>query len=131
MKTPTNTAAVTGPFRIYVRQTPVGAKLDVSHYLNVVLRGLAQVAAEDPEGFVEELTDLAALDAQATREGKDSHAQHELDDRLDHLIAEVADDGSLPLSGKAVHGLIDRLAQIEVLTPRPIPAAQAESGVAA
>ncbi|NED91477.1 hypothetical protein G3I76_66780, partial [Streptomyces sp. SID11233] len=68
--------------------------------------------------------------AQATREGKDSHAQHELDDRLDHLIAEVADDGSLPLSGKAVHGLIDRLAQIEVLTPRPIPAAQAESGVA-
>ncbi|MFJ4703202.1 MULTISPECIES: hypothetical protein [unclassified Streptomyces] len=123
--------AVTGPFRIYVHETPTGARLDVTHYLGAVLRGLAQTAAEDPEGFAEELADLAALESQAAREGRDSHARHELDDRLDKLIAEIADDGSLPLHGVAVHRLIDRLAEIEIATPRPIPGTQTESEVAA
>lgn len=116
----TDNTPVSGPFPIRVNPTPSGCELDVSSFLvAAVFTELITKADEDPEGLVEELRDMAGLLRSAVHQGKDSHARHEFDERMQALVAEFADDGVIPLYGPAVGRMRDRLAQIAA--PRPVP----------
>ena len=121
------TLPVDGPFRVRVRATTSGAELDVSHYLGVALLSLAAAVEEDPESVLEDLVDLAAWSRTAQGQGKDSHATHERDERLNKLLTEIADDGTIPVYGAQVGALAARLA--EIAAPRPVPG-QREAGAA-
>jgi adenine-specific DNA methylase len=114
---------IDGPFPLQVRATAEGAEIDVTTFLvRAVLTELITKAYEDPEGFTEELADLYELHRSAIHQGRDSHARHELDDRMDKLVDEFAAGGSIPLYGAAVGQMRDALATITA--PRPVPAQQ-------
>lgn len=114
---------IDGPFPINLRATQNGAELDISRFLvRAVFTELITQAAEDPEGFTEELADLYELMRSAMHQGRDSHARHEFDERMDKLVDEYADGGTVPLYGAAVGQLRDAAAQIA--SPRPVPGQQ-------
>lgn len=118
---------VDGPFRVSVSATPTGASVDVSHYLESVLLNLAAVAEEDGEDLLAELVEVAELARSAQAQGRDSHVAHERDERVAALLAEVADEGLIPVYGPAVGWLAARLR--EIAAPRPVPS-QREAGAA-
>ncbi len=120
---------VSGPHRIYVDATPSGAGLDVSHWLHSVLVSVAEKVAEDPQGVVDELVEIAELSASAAAQGSDSHAAHERDVRVQDLMEQVAGAGVLPVYGTQVAALAERLRTL--VTPRPVPGQRAEGGAAA
>ena len=114
---------VDGPFPIRVNATSSGAELDMTAYLiSAVFTELITAADEDPEGLVEELADMAGLLRSAVHQGRDSHARHEFDTRMQALVKEFANDGMVPLYGEQVGRLRDKLATIAA--PRPVPAQQ-------
>lgn len=117
----TDRMPVDGPYRIYVDALPTGATLDVSHYLTSVLLNLAAAAEEDGEGLLAELVHIAQCARQAAVQGIDSHAAHERDERVADLLAEVADDGRVPVYGAQVLRLADRLLSIGALKSVPGP----------
>jgi hypothetical protein len=118
------TIPVDGPFPVKVRATPSGAELDISAYLfQAVFSELISKADDDPEGLVSELTDMAALMRSAVHAGRNSHARHEFDERMDQLLKEFAGEGLIPVYGDQVTRLRDRLA--EIAAPRPLPGQQA------
>lgn len=110
---------VDGPFRIHVEPLPGGATLDMSHYLTSVLLNLASAAEEDGEGLLSELVHIAECARQAAHQGNDSHAAHERDERVADLLAEVADEGRIPVYGGQVLRLASRLTAIG--TPKAVP----------
>lgn len=110
---------VDGPFRIYVDALPTGAALDMSHYLSTVLLNLAAAAEEDGPGLLDELVEIAELARSASVQGTDSHAAHERDERVAELLAEVADDGRVPVHGGQVLRLAERLRRVGM--PKAIP----------
>lgn len=112
---------VTGPYRIYVDATPSGVGLDVSHFLHSVLVALAEQAAEDPQGLLDNLTEIAELSASAAAQGPDSYAVHERDARVQELIEQVAGDGAIPVHGVQVGALAERLRRLA--EPRRVGAA--------
>ncbi|MEV7154851.1 hypothetical protein AB0N77_09530 [Streptomyces misionensis] len=117
----TTSTPVDGPFPIRVTTTPSGADLDVSAFLaRAVFAELIAKADEDPEGLVAELADMAVLLRSAVHQGRDSHARHEYDERMQQLVDEFAGGGLIPVYGSQVARLRDRLAAIA--TPRPVPA---------
>ncbi|MFD7016036.1 response regulator transcription factor [Streptomyces sp. NPDC059928] len=118
---------VDGPFRVSVSATPTGASVDVSHYLASVLLNLAAAAEEDGGGLLAELVGLAELARSAQAQGRDSHAAHERDERVAGLLAEVADEGRIPVYGPQVGRLAGALR--EIAAPRPVPS-QREAGAA-
>lgn len=119
---------ISGPFPIRVNPTPSGCELDVSSFLvAAVFTELITKADDDPEGLVDELKDMAELLRSALHQGKDSHARHEFDARMQALVTEFANDGAIPLYGAAVGRMRDKLAQIAA--PRPVPG-QREAGAA-
>lgn len=123
-----NDNTISGPFPIRVNATPSGCELDVSSFLvAAVFTELITKADDDPDGLVEELRDMAGLLRSALHQGKDSHARHEFDERMQALVAEFADDGVIPLYGAAVGRMRDKLAAIAA--PRPLPG-QREAGAA-
>lgn len=114
---------VGGPFPIRVNATPSGCELDVSSFLvAAVFTELITKADDDPEGLVDELKDMAELLRSAVHQGKDSHARHAFDERMQALVKEFGNDGAIPLYGAAVGRMRDRLAQIAA--PRPVPGQQ-------
>ncbi|WP_393075089.1 hypothetical protein [Streptomyces sp. LN704] len=125
----TNDTPVDGPYPIKVTATPSGAELDVTSFLfKAVFTELITKADDDPEGLVAELADMAALLRSAAHGGRDSHARHEFDERMNGMLAEYANDGAIPVYGEQVSRLRDKLG--EIAAPRPIPAAR-EGGAAA
>lgn len=115
-----NTQPVDGPFPIRVNATPSGCELDMTAFLiSAVFTELISAADEDPEGLVDELADMAELLRSAVHQGRDSHARHEFDTRMQNLVAEFANDGLVPVYGAQVGRLRDRLDQIAA--PRPVP----------
>jgi hypothetical protein len=123
-----DTTPVDGPFPIKVSVTPSGAELDISTFLfKAVFTELITKADEDPEGLVSELADMADLLRSAVHGGRDSHARHEFDERMNQMITEYANDGVVPVYGPAVGRLAGRLA--EIAAPRPVPS-QREAGAA-
>lgn len=123
----TDRTPVDGPFRISVDATPTGVGINVSHYLTAVILSLASAAEEDGEQLLDDLRDIAGLARSAVHQGSDSHAAHERDGEVARLLAEVADDGVIPVYGDQVAKLRDRLAQLTA--PRPVPG-QREAGAA-
>lgn len=115
----TDRTPVDGPFRIHVEPLPTGATLDMSHYLTSVLLNLASAAEEDGEGLLADLVHIAECARQAARQGADSHAAHERDERVTELLAEVADDGRVPVYGQQVLRLAERLRVIAA--PKAVP----------
>jgi hypothetical protein len=114
---------IDGPFPVTLTATENGAALDISPFLvRAVFTELITQAVEDPEGVVEELTDMGELLRSALHQGPDSHARHEFDERMDKLVDEYADGGTVPLYGAAVGQLRDAAAAIAA--PRPVPAQQ-------
>lgn len=112
-----------------VRPTQDGADLDVSLYLiRVVFTDLFAQAAEDPEGFGEELAAMYELAQSAQIHGRDSHARHVFDARMEEYLDRYADGGRVRLSHEGVRQMRD--AGREIATPRPVPA-QREGGEAA
>ncbi|WP_406156887.1 hypothetical protein [Streptomyces canus] len=122
------TYKIEGPFPLTLRATETGADLDISRFLvKALFTELITQAAEDPEGVVEELTDMGELLRSALHQGPDSHARHEFDERMDKLVDTYADGGSVPLYATGLHQLRD--AVVEIATPRPVPG-QREAGAA-
>jgi hypothetical protein len=113
---------IEGPFPLTVRPTEAGADLDVSGFLiRAVLLQLFADAAEDPHGFGEELADLYELSVSAQHQGRDSHARHEFDERVDKLLGAFG-DGRINLYPTGLRQFRDAID--EVLTPREVPAQQ-------
>jgi hypothetical protein len=110
---------IEGPFPLTVRATDLGAELDISRFLRAVFLELFAQAAEDPEGFGEELADLYALSQSAQVQGRDSHARHEFDELMNKLIDGLGDGGVIPLYGTGLRQLRDAVA--EIAAPRPVP----------
>lgn len=122
------TPPVDGPFPIRVNATPSGAELDLSAFLiSAVFTALITAADEDPEGLVDELKDMADLLRSAAHKGRDSHARHEFDERMQAMVKEFGNDGMVPVYGAQVGRLAERLSGIAA--PRPVPA-QREAGAA-
>ncbi|WP_327376239.1 hypothetical protein OG393_21170 [Streptomyces sp. NBC_01216] len=119
---PADRMPVDGPYRIYVDALPAGVTLDLSHYLTSVLLNLASAAEEDGEGLLAELVHIAECARSAAHQGIDSHAAHERDERVADLLAEVADDGRVPVYGVQVLRLADRLLSLGAL--KSVPAQQ-------
>jgi hypothetical protein len=118
-----NDTPVDGPFPIRVNATPSGAELDMTAFLiSAVFTELITKADEDPKGLVDELKDMAGLLRSAAHQGRDSHARHEFDTRMQALVAEFANDGMVPVYRAQVLRLRDRLDQIA--QPRPVPSQQ-------
>lgn len=116
------TYRIEGPFPLTVRPTETGADLDVSTFLiRAMLLQLFADAAEDPTGFGEEFADLHALSQSAQVQGRDSHARHEFDDRVDKLLAGFG-DGRINLYATGLRQLRDAIDA--VLAPRSVPAQQ-------
>jgi hypothetical protein len=114
---------IEGPFPLTLRATENGADLDISRFLvKALFTELITQAAEDPEGVVEELTDMGELLRSALHQGPDSHARHEFDDRMDKLVDTYADGGAVPLYATGLHQLRD--AVVEIAAPRPVPGQQ-------
>ncbi|TGZ14682.1 hypothetical protein DV517_61650 [Streptomyces sp. S816] len=114
---------VDGPFAIKVTTTPSGCDVDVSAFLaRAVFADLIARADEDPEGLVEELADMAQLLRSAVHQGRDSHARHEYDERMQQLVDEFAGGGLIPVYGNQVGRLRDRLTAIT--TPRSVTTQQ-------
>ncbi|MFJ3037775.1 hypothetical protein [Streptomyces tendae] len=119
---------ITAPIPITLRPTANGVDLDVSQWLTRgVLLELFADAAEDPMGFAEEMADLHQLAVSAQHQGRDSHARHEFDGRVEKLLDRVADGGRIPVYGTGVGQLRDATA--ELAAPRPVPS-QREAGAA-
>src|SRR5687767_2557924 len=97
------TYRIEGPFPLTVRATEHGAELDISRFLRAVFLDLFNAADSDPEGFGEEFAEMHALAQSAQTQGKDSHARHEFDERMNKLIDDLADGGTIPLYAGGLH----------------------------
>ena len=125
---PDEATPVSGPFPVGVRATPGGAELDLSAFLiKAVFAELISKADDDPKALVAELAGMADLLRSAVQQGRDSHARHAFDEKMQGFVKEFADDGVIPVYGDAVRRMADRLAQIAA--PRPVPG-QREAGAA-
>ncbi|MFC8515541.1 hypothetical protein [Streptomyces sp. NPDC057257] len=111
--------AVTGPQRIYVRQLPTGALLDVEHYLTGVLTSIA-----NDEELLALLLEIADDRAQAG--GHDGWAPDRL--LMEQLVDAVGYE--LPVYGAEVESLAKRLLHAAPRGSVFIPA-QREGGAAA
>jgi len=123
------TYKIEGPFPLAVRPTEAGADLDITQFLvRAVLVQLFADAAEDPQGFGEEFADMYALSQSAQVQGRDSHARHEFDERMDKMLTAFG-DGRIDLYATGLRQLRDALD--EVLKPREVPSQRREGGAAA
>lgn len=114
---------IDGPIPAFVTATEDGADIDISlHLVRAVFAELFHAAAEDPKGFGEEFADMYLLSQSAQYQGRDSHARHEFDARMEKYLAEFADEGRIRLYATGLHQLRDALAQIAA--PRPVPGQQ-------
>lgn len=121
------TYRIEGPFPLTVRTTDDGAELDISRFLRAVFLDLFNAADSDSEGFGEEFAEMHALAQSAQCQGRDSHARHEFDERMNKLIDDLADGGTIPLYAGGLRQLRDAAA--EITAPRSVPG-QREAGAA-
>lgn len=117
---PDEATTVSGPFPIRVAASAGGADIDASAFLvQAVFTELITKADESPEELVAELADMVGLMRSAMHGGRNSHARHEFDERMQQMLTEYANGGVIPVYGPAVGRMADRLAQIAA--PRPVP----------
>lgn len=114
------TYKIEGPTPLTLRATSDGAELDVRKYLiSAVFAELFRAADDDPHGFGEEFADMYALHQSAQTQGRDSHARHEFDERMNKMLDEFADGGTIDLYAGGLHQMRDAAA--EITAPRPVP----------
>ncbi|MYS15069.1 hypothetical protein [Streptomyces sp. SID4982] len=116
---------IDGPTPMRLTATEQGANLDISRYLQTVFLNLFAAADDDPEGFGEELADMYSLATSAQHQGPDSHARHEFDARMQTLIDQHADGGTIRLYQTGLRDLRD--AADHISRPRPVPSQRKES----
>jgi len=111
---------IDGPIPTFVTATEDGAALDISlHLVRAVFASLFEAADSDPAGFGEEFADMHALSVSAQHQGRDSHARHEFDSRMEAYLKEFADEGRIRLYATGLRQLRDAL--VEITTPREVP----------
>ncbi|MEH0629882.1 hypothetical protein [Streptomyces stelliscabiei] len=118
---------IEGPTPLTLKVTDDGAELGIAHVLRAVFLDLFNAADNDPEGFGAEFAEMHALAQSAQCQGRDGHARHEFDERMNKLIDEFADGGKVDLYAGGLHQLRDAAA--EIAAPRPVPG-QREAGAA-
>jgi hypothetical protein len=122
---------VDGPFRIYVRRTGAGVEVDVSHFVEHLIRQLAQDFVEATGEVGDDLVDIAKLDDSAAYErGRgldDSRSEHQRDAAVERLLASIG-GGSLVLHGKQVRQVAAALMAAGQIVAVP---SQREGGAAA
>lgn len=119
---------IDGPIPMHIAATEDGADLDISlHLIRAVFASLFEAADADPEGFGAEFADMHALSVSAQHQGRDSHARHEFDARMEKYLSEFADEGRVRLFGDGLRQLRDAVA--EITAPRPVPG-QRQAGAA-
>lgn len=108
-----------GPIPTTIRPTEHGADIDASLWLiRAVFVELFEQAAEDPEGFGEELADMHELAQAAQLHGRDSHARHAFDAHMEDYLKQYADGGRIRLCHEGVRQMRD--AATEIAQPRPV-----------
>lgn len=113
---------IEGPFPLTLDVTDSGAELGVARFLKAVFLDLFNAADSDPEGFGEEFAEMHALAQSAQCQGRDSHARHEFDERMNRVLDRYTGDGRIELYATGLTQLRDALN--EVLKPREIPGQQ-------
>jgi hypothetical protein len=112
---------IDAPIPVTLRPTENGVDIDISRFLErAVFLELFSQAAEDPEGFGEEFADMHQLALSAQHQGRDSHARHEFDTRIQALLEQYAGDGRIEVYGTGLRQMRDATA--ELTAPRPVPA---------
>lgn len=114
---------IDGPIPFTVTATESGADINIERYLiRALFTALFEAADNDPEGFGDEFADMHKLAISAQHGGRDSHARHEFDERMDRYLREFLGEPVIELYATGLHQLRDALA--EIATPRPVPGQQ-------
>lgn len=114
---------IDGPIPFTVTATESGADINIERYLiRALFTALFEAADNDPHGLGEEFADMHALAVSAQHGGRDSHARHEFDERMDRYLREFVGEPVIELYATGLAQLRDALN--EVLKPREIPAQQ-------
>ncbi|MGW0577307.1 hypothetical protein ACWD25_15320 [Streptomyces sp. NPDC002920] len=117
------TYRIDGPIPFTVTPTESGADINIERWLvRALFTALFEAADNDPEGFGEEFADMHALSVSAQHGGKDSHARHEFDARMERYLREFVGEPVIELYGNGVRQVRDAFA--EIAAPRPVPAQQ-------
>ncbi len=117
------TYRIDGPIPVTVTATAKGAEIGIERWLvRALFAALFEAADSDPAGFGEELADMHQLAIAAQHHGKDSHARHEFDERMDQLLTGLVGEPVIELYGDGVRQMAQAFAQIA--KPRPVPAQQ-------
>lgn len=124
---------IDGPIPVFLTQTDNGnPAIDIGAFLTravfpAVFSAADADANDDTDGFGAELADMHGLSISAQHQGRDSHARHEFDDRMDKYLSEFAAEGLIELSTAGLRQLRD--AVDAALALRPVPG-QREAGAA-
>lgn len=119
---------IDGPIPLTVTATESGADINIERYLiRALFTALFEAADNDPQSFGEEFADMHTLAISAQHGGRDSHARHEFDERMDRYLREFLGEPVIELYGDGVRQMRDAMKQIAA--PRPVPG-QREAGAA-
>jgi hypothetical protein len=110
---------IEGPTPLTLKATDDGAELSVAPFLRAVFLDLFNAADSDAESFAADFAEMHALAQSAQTQGRDSHARHEFDERMNKLLDEFADGGKVDLYAGGLHQLRDAAA--EITAPRSLP----------
>lgn len=114
---------IDGPIPFTVTATESGADINIERYLvRALFTALFEAADNDPHGFGAEFADMHALAISAQHGGKDSHARHEFDERMERYLREFVGEPVIELYGDGVRQLRD--AMTEIAAPRAVPGQQ-------
>ena len=114
---------IDGPIPFTITATESGADINIEHYLiRALVTALFEAADNDPQGFGEEFADMHQLAVSAQHGGRDSHARHEFDTRMERYLREFLGEPVIELYGNGVRQMRD--AFTEIAAPRPVPAQQ-------
>jgi hypothetical protein len=117
---------IDGPIPVTVTATASGADINIERYLiRALFTALFEAADNDPQGFGEEFADMHQLAVSAQHQGRDSHARHEFDERMDRYLREFVGEPVIELYGDGVRQMRDAFQAIA--TPRPVPAQERRS----
>jgi hypothetical protein len=116
------TYKIEGPTPLTLKATDDGAEMGVKPFLRAMFLELFNAADSDPKVFAAEFAEMHALAQSAQTQGRDSHARHEFDERMNKMLDEFADGGTIDLYAGGLHQLRDAAA--EITAPRSVPGQQ-------
>ncbi|HEY6115443.1 MAG TPA: hypothetical protein VI172_05745 [Candidatus Dormibacteraeota bacterium] len=112
---------IDGPIPFTVTTTESGADINIERWLvRALFTAVFEAADNDPHGLGEEFADMHRLAISAQHGGRDSHARHEFDTRMERYLREFVGEPVIELFGDGVRQMRD--AFTEIATPRPVPA---------